>query len=50
MVKLHHGITQANAMMPSTRTTVRPDDDLLEQLKVQARRENAGVTRILAAP
>lgn len=34
-------------MMPSMRTTVRPDDDLLEPLKAQARKENASLTRIL---
>lgn len=50
MVELHHGITQADAMMPLMRTTVRLDDELPEQFKVQARRGNASLTRILTAP
>lgn len=34
-------------MMPSARTTVRLDDELLAQLKAQARRENVSLTRLL---
>jgi hypothetical protein len=34
-------------MMPSVRTTVRVDDELLERLKAQARRENVSLTRLL---
>jgi hypothetical protein len=34
-------------MMPSMRTTVRVDDDLLEQLKAQARKESVSLTRLL---
>lgn len=34
-------------MMPYMRTTVRVDDDLLEQLKAQARKENVSLTRLL---
>jgi hypothetical protein len=34
-------------MMPSMRTTVRVDDELLERLKAQARRENVSLTRLL---
>jgi len=36
-----------DAMMPRMRTTVRVDDDLLEQLKAQARKENVSLTRLL---
>jgi hypothetical protein len=34
-------------MMPSMRTTVRIDDELLERLKEQARKENTSLTRLL---
>jgi hypothetical protein len=34
-------------MMTTMRTTVRVDDELLEQLKAQARRENVSLTRLL---
>ena len=34
-------------MMPTMRTTVRVDDELLDQLKAQARRENVSLTRLL---
>ena len=34
-------------MMPRMRTTVRVDDELLEQLKRQAQRENMSLTRLL---
>lgn len=34
-------------MMSWMRTTVRVDDDLLERLKAQARRENVSLTRLL---
>jgi Ribbon-helix-helix protein, copG family len=34
-------------MMPLMRTTVRVDDDLLERLKAQARKENVSLTRLL---
>jgi hypothetical protein len=34
-------------MMPSMRTTVRIDDELLQKLKEQARRENMSLTRLL---
>lgn len=34
-------------MMPSMRTTVRVDDEILEQLKAQARKENVSLTRLL---
>jgi hypothetical protein len=34
-------------MMPAMRTTVRVDDELLEQLKAQAHRENVSLSRLL---
>ena len=34
-------------MMPSMRTTVRVDDDVLEALKAQARKENVSLTRLI---
>jgi hypothetical protein len=34
-------------MMPSMRSTVRIDDDLLNRLKEQARRENISLTQML---
>lgn len=34
-------------MMPFMRTTVRVDDELLEQLKAQACKENVSLTRLL---
>jgi uncharacterized Ntn-hydrolase superfamily protein len=34
-------------MMPAMRTTVRVDDELLERLKAQARREKVSLTRLL---
>ena len=34
-------------MMPSMRTTVRIDDELLEALKEQARKEKISLTRLL---
>jgi uncharacterized Ntn-hydrolase superfamily protein len=34
-------------MMPFMRTTVRVDDELLERLKAQARKENVSLTRLL---
>ena len=34
-------------MMPFMRTTVRVDDELLERLKAQARKENVSQTRLL---
>lgn len=34
-------------MMPSMRTTVRIDDELLHQLKEQATKENISLTRLL---
>ena len=34
-------------MMPSMRTTVRIDDELLRRLKEQARKENVSLTRLL---
>jgi len=34
-------------MMPSMRTTIRIDDELLQKLKEQARRENTSLTRLL---
>jgi hypothetical protein len=34
-------------MMPIMRTTVRVDDDILERLKAQARKENVSLTRLL---
>jgi len=34
-------------MMPYMRTTVRVDDEILEQLKAQARKENVSLTRLL---
>lgn len=34
-------------MMPLMRTTVRLDDELLDQLKAQARKENVSLTRLL---
>ena len=34
-------------MMPSMRTTVRVDDDLLDRLKMQARKENVSLTRLI---
>ena len=34
-------------MMPGMRTTVRVDDELLERLKAQARREKVSLTRLL---
>ena len=34
-------------MMPPMRTTVRIDDELLQKLKEQARRENTSLTRLL---
>ena len=36
-----------DAMMPFMRTTVRVDDELLERLKAQARKENVSLTRLL---
>lgn len=33
--------------MPFMRTTVRLDDELLDQLRVQARKENVSLTRLL---
>jgi hypothetical protein len=33
-------------MMPIMRTTVRVDDELLERLKAEARRENVSLTRL----
>lgn len=40
-------ITLCGAMMPTMRTTVRVDDELLERLKAQARRENVSLARLL---
>ena len=34
-------------MMSFMRTTVRVDDEILEQLKAQARKENVSLTRLL---
>ena len=34
-------------MMSLMRTTIRVDDELLQQLKAQARRENVSLTRLL---
>lgn len=34
-------------MMPSMRTTVRIDDELLQRLREQARKENTSLTRLL---
>ncbi len=34
-------------MMPSMRTTVRIDDELLRTLKEQARKQNVSLTRII---
>lgn len=34
-------------MLPPMRTTVRVDDELLEQLKARARKENVSLTRLI---